>query len=172
MSFDNSRYIFNSFKDYASVVVPQGRVQSDADLNEVFGEIARRIQAGTLDIMGRAAYTQSTPDAFYISPGSSPWVVNIGLGRMYVDGLLAENHGLPPGTWDPALEELSGVPQPQPTTVSDTPSIPFTSQPYLPAAAATSQRCGSISSQRRGSLRLLPRRMETRSDLAAGFGVD
>jgi hypothetical protein len=137
VSFDNSRYIFNPFKDYASVVVPQGRVQSDADLNEVFAEIARRIQAGTLDIMGRAVYTQSTPDAFYISPGSSPWVVNIGFGRMYVDGLLAENHGLPPGTWDPALEELSGVPQPQPTTVSNTPSIPFTSQPYLPAAAAS-----------------------------------
>jgi hypothetical protein len=137
VSFDNSRHIFNPFKDYSSVIMPQGRVQSDADWNELLDEIARRIQAGTLDIMGRAAYTLSTPDAFYISPGSTPWVVNIGLGRMYVDGLLAENHGLPPGTWDPALEELSGVPQPQPTTVSNTPSIPFTSQPYLPAAAAS-----------------------------------
>ncbi len=138
MSFDNSRYTFNPFKDYSSVVLPQGRVQADADWNEFLAERARRIQAGTLDMMGRAAYPLTTPDAFYISQTSpvTPWVVNIGLGRMYVDGLLAENHGLPPGTWDPALEELSGVPQPQSPTVSSTQPtpIPFTSQPYLPAA--------------------------------------
>ena len=136
MSFDNSRYTFNPFKDYSSVVMPQGRVQVDADWNEFLAEMARRIQAGTLDTMGRAAYPLTTPDAFYISQTSpvTPWVVNIGLGRMYVDGLLAENHGLPPGTWDPALEELSGVPQPQPPTVSTSPAILFTQQPYLPAA--------------------------------------
>jgi hypothetical protein len=135
VSFDNSRYTFNPFKDYSSVVMPQGRVQVDADWNEFLAEMARRIQAGTLDTMGRAAYPLTTPDAFYISPGTA-WIVNIGLGRMYVDGLLAENHGPTPGTWDPALEELSGVPQPQPSTASNTPAIPFTSQPYLPAAGA------------------------------------
>jgi hypothetical protein len=135
VSFDNSRYTFNPFKDYSGVVLPQGRVQVDADWNEFLAERARRIQAGTLDMMGRAVYPPTTPDAFYISSGGAAWVVNIGLGRMYVDGLLAENHGPTPGTWDPALEELSGVPQPQPTTVSSSPSIPFTSQPYLPAAA-------------------------------------
>ena len=133
MSFDNSRYTFDPYKNYSSVVMPQGRVQLDADWNEFLAEMARRIQAGTLDTMGRAVYPPTTPDAFYISPGTA-WVVNIGLGRMYVDGLLAENHGLPPGTWDPALEELSGVPQPQSPTVSSTPNIPFTNQPYLPAA--------------------------------------
>jgi hypothetical protein len=133
VSFDNSRYTFDPYKNYSSVVMPQGRVQLDADWNEFLAEMARRIQAGTMDTMGRAVYPPTTPDAFYISPGTA-WVVNIGLGRMYVDGLLAENHGLPPGTWDPALEELSGVPQPQPPTVSSSPSIPFTSQPYLPAA--------------------------------------
>jgi hypothetical protein len=139
VSFDNSRYTFDPFKDYSSVIMPQGRVQSDADWNEFLAERARRIQAGTLDTMGRAAYPLTTPNAFYISASSTPWVVNIGLGRMYVDGLLAENHGPQPGTWDPALEELSGVPQPQPTTVSSTQPtpIPFTSQPYLPAAATS-----------------------------------
>jgi hypothetical protein len=139
VSFDNSRYIFNPFKDYSSVVMPQGRVQVDADWNEFLAEMARRIQAGTLDTMGRAAYPLTTPDAFYISPTSPaiPYVVDIGLGRMYVDGLLAENHGPTPGTWDPALEEMSGVPQPQSPTVTNTPSIPFAQQPYLPAAAAS-----------------------------------
>jgi hypothetical protein len=133
VSFDNSRYTFNPFKDYSSVVMPQGRVQLDADWNEFLAEIARRIQAGTLDTMGRAAYPLTTPDAFYISPGT-PYVVNIGLGRMYVDGLLAENHGLPPGLWDPALEELSGVAQPASPAIGPSPAIPFTQQPYLPAA--------------------------------------
>jgi len=139
VSFDNSRYTFNPFKDYSSVVMPQGRVQLDADWNEFLAEMARRIQAGTLDTMGRAAYPLTTPDAFYISQTSpvTPWVVNIGLGRMYVDGLLAENHGLPPGTWDPALAELSGVPQPQAPTVTTSPAILFTQQPYLPAAGAS-----------------------------------
>lgn len=136
MSFDNSRTIFNPFNDYSSVVMPQGRVQLDADWNEFLAEIARRIQAGALDTMGRAVYPITTPDAFYISPSTTAWVVNIGQGRMYIDGLLAENHG-PIGSalWDPALAELSGAPQPAPASIGNTPSIPFTSQPMFPAAA-------------------------------------
>ncbi|MGD0830502.1 MAG: DUF6519 domain-containing protein [Terracidiphilus sp.] len=136
MSFDNSRYTFNPFKSYSSVVLPQGRVQLDADWNEFLAEIARRIQAGTLDTMGRAVYPVSTPNAFYISGSSTPYVVNIGQGRFYIDGLLAENHGPAPGTWDPALAELSGAPQPAPTSITGTPNIPFTSQPYFPGATA------------------------------------
>ena len=119
MSFDNSRFIFNPFNDYSSVVMPQGRVQLDADWNEFLAEIARRIQAGTLDTMGRAVYPATTPDAFYISPSDTPWVVNIGQGRMYVDGLLAENHGpIGAAQWDPALAELSGSPQPAPAKLA------------------------------------------------------
>lgn len=136
MSFDNSRYLFNPFNDYSGLVMPQGRVQLDADWNEFLAEIARRIQAGTLDIMGRAVYPATTPDAFYISSSGTPWVVNIGQGRIYVDGLMAENHGpIDTALWDPALAELSGAPQPAPSSISGTPSIPFTSQPYFPAAA-------------------------------------
>jgi hypothetical protein len=138
VSFDNSRYIFNSFNNYSSVVMPQGRVQLDADWNEWLSEIARRIQAGTLDTMGRAVYPLTTLNAFYISGSSNPSAITIGLGRMYVDGLLAENHGaLSASTpWDPALAELSGSPQPAPTSVGPTPNdTPYTSQPYLPGAA-------------------------------------
>ena len=135
MSFDNSRYTFNPFNSYSSVVMPQGRVQLDADWNEFLAEIARRIQAGTLDIVGRAVYSKATtPNAFYISPSSAPWVVNIGQGRMYIDGLLVENHGPTPGAWDPALTELSGSPQPAPPSITGTPNIPYTSQPYFPGA--------------------------------------
>jgi hypothetical protein len=141
VSFDNSRSTFNPFNNYASVVMPQGRVQLDADWNEFLAEIARRIQAGTLDTVGRAVYPATTPNAFYISASSTPWLVDIGLGRMYVDGLLAENHG-PIGSalWDPALAELSGSPQPAPPSISGTPSIPFNQQipSYFPGATLPS----------------------------------
>src|ERR1700733_2359113 len=114
----------------------QGRVQLDADWNEWLAEVSRRIQAGTLDIMGHAAYPPTTPSAFLITATSgTPNDVTIGCGRMYVDGLLAENHGLPANaSWDPALAELSGSPQP-PNPGNPNP-IDFTQQPYLPGAVA------------------------------------
>src|SRR5271169_165899 len=119
MSFDSSRFTFDPWKDFSGVVMPQGRVQLDSDWNEWLAELSRRIQAGTLDTMGRAAYPATTPYAFEIT-ASSPGGVNqisIGPGRMYVDGLLAENHGDPTAAvWDPALAELSGSPQPPPAT--------------------------------------------------------
>src|SRR5579871_2140694 len=99
MSFDCSRFTFNPLNDYLGVVMQQGRVQLDSDWNEWQAQFARRIQAGTLDIVGRAAYPiKITPDAFKITPSSdngAPTVM-IGPGRMYVDGLLAENHGAVP----------------------------------------------------------------------------
>ncbi len=134
MSFDNSRFTFNPWKDYSGVVMQQGRVQLDSDWNEWLAELSRRIQAGTLDTMGRAAYPATTPYAFQITASSSGGtnVLTIGPGRMYVDGLLAENHGDPKAaTWDPALAEMSDSPQPPPAT--ETGAIDFTQQPYMPA---------------------------------------
>ena len=116
MSFDTSRFTFDPFKNYSGVVMEQGRVQLDSDWNDWLAELSRRIQAGTLDILGRAAYPPTTPYAFLISFIGGK--LTIGPGRMYVDGLLAENHGDPAaGTWDPALAELSGSPQPPPPAV-------------------------------------------------------
>ena len=139
MAFDNSRFTFDPWKNYSGVVMEQGRVQLDSDWNEWHAEIARRIQAGTLDIMGHAAYPATTPAAFQITASSSPNTVLIGCGRMYVDGLLAENHGLPANArWDPALAELSGSPQPPPQPPppsSSSNTIDFAHQPYLPGAS-------------------------------------
>jgi len=136
VSFDNSRFTFNPTKDYSGVVMQQGRVQLDADWNEWLAELSRRIQAGTLDTMGRAAYPATTPYAFQIT-ASSPAGSNaltIGPGRMYVDGLLAENHGDPKTVqWDPALGEMSDSPQPPPA--SETGAIGYTEQPYMPAGS-------------------------------------
>src|SRR5262252_3360146 len=112
----------------------QGRVQLDADWNEWLAELMRRMQAGTLDILGRAVYPATTPYAFQIavsSPGGKN-TLTIGPGRMYVDGLLAENHGDPAAVqWDPALGEMSNTPQPPPAT--ETGAIDYTQQPYMPA---------------------------------------
>jgi len=136
VSFDTSRFTFDPFKNYSGVVMEQGRVQLDSDWNDWLAELTRRIQAGTLDILGRAAYPPTTPSAFLISFIGGK--LTIGPGRMYVDGLLAENHGDPAaGTWDPALAELSGSPQPPPAT--EIGAIDFSSQPWLPGVTLPGQ---------------------------------
>ena len=105
MSFDSSRFTFNPRRDFLGVVMEQGRVQLDSDWNEWQAEFARRIQAGTLDILGPSAYPVNiTPNAFQITAtsGSGGNQITIGAGRYYVDGLLAENHGpQASAAWDP-----------------------------------------------------------------------
>jgi hypothetical protein len=133
VSFDNSRITFNPWNDYSGVVSEQGRVQSDADWNEALAEVSRRIQAGTLDTMGQAVYPATTPFAFQIVPNAGG-SVTIGRGRMYVDGILVENHGaLDDASWDPSLAEKSGSPQPPPA--SDANPVPYETQPYMMADA-------------------------------------
>lgn len=134
MSFDISRSTFRPRKNFLGVVMQQGRVQLDSDWNEWQSEFSRRIQAGTLDTMGRAVYPASTPNAFRITagPGSNGGqTLTIGAGRYYVDGLLAENHGPEAqSAWDPALAELSGAPAYSTTTAA----TDYTQQPFLPGA--------------------------------------
>jgi Family of unknown function (DUF6519) len=140
VSFDNSRITFDSWKDYIGPVVEQGRVQSDADWNEWLAELSRRIQAGTLDAMGHAVYPATTPYAFQIAAGNAEGTntINIGVGRMYVDGIVVENHGdRKTAVWDPALDELSNSPQPPPVPVGElgsSNSISYDNQPYNPGA--------------------------------------
>ena len=136
MSFDSSRFTFKPWRDFLGVVMEQGRVQLDSDWNEWQAEFTRRLQAGTLDTIGPAAYPANiTPNAFQITAsGSSGNQITIGAGRYYVDGFLAENHGTESAAaWDPALAELSGAPFIQP--FSDV-TVNYTGQPYYPNAPA------------------------------------
>jgi hypothetical protein len=119
MTFDCSRFTFHPWKDFFGVVMQQGRVQLDSDWNEWVAELARRLQAGTMDTVGRAVVPRTTPNGFRILAAGG--VLTIGPGRIYVDGLLAENHGAPPLQWDAALAEFAG-----------TTDLPFFDQPYLP----------------------------------------
>jgi hypothetical protein len=145
MAFDVSRFTFDAWKDYFGVVMEQGRVQTDADWNEWIAEFRRRIDAGTLDILGRAVVPATTPDAFGITVPTGGNDLTIGCGRMYVDGLLVENHGpwvngaydMANAVWDPALEEMSGAPQPPPPAGQGQ-SVDFTQQRYFPGASLAS----------------------------------
>jgi hypothetical protein len=67
VSFDTSRFTFDPFKNYTGVVMEQGRVQLDSDWNDWLAQLLRRIQAGTLDMLGHAAYPPTTPYAFLIT---------------------------------------------------------------------------------------------------------
>jgi hypothetical protein len=125
MSGDYSRIGFDPWLDDLGVLLQQGRPLTDRDWNDLVFQLTRRIHAGTLDTIGVAVYPAQTPDAFKIA--ASGGAITIGRGRMYVDGILAENHGhLNAGstlTWDARLAELfAGDP------------LPYDLQPYYPDA--------------------------------------
>jgi hypothetical protein len=123
MSGDYSRKTFDPKRDFSGVLMQQGRVQLDADWNEMIGIISRRLRAETTDIIGRGTVPKETPDGFKIEVAGGK--LTIGRGRIYVDGLLAENHGNAPLEFDPVLAEQRG-----------TLAIPYNEQPYFPNVAA------------------------------------
>lgn len=122
MSSDFSRQRFDPHNDFAAVLMQQGRVLLDADWNEGVEILDRRLRAETLDTLGPAVVPTTTPQGFEI--GLSGSSLTIGPGRMYVHGLLADNHGGAPLAWDARLAELRGG------------AIAYAAQPYLPDAAS------------------------------------
>ena len=93
----------------------------DADCNELIEIIDRRWRSETIDIISHCIVPNTTPDAFLITP-AAPGAFDIGIGRMYVDGIQVENHGLPPLAYQADLGEMRG-----------TAPVPYADQPYLPA---------------------------------------
>jgi hypothetical protein len=121
MSGDYSRQRFNPKNDFSGVLQQQGRVQLDADWNELVEILDRRWRAETTDIIGRCIVPKETPEGFKIEAAGGTFT--IGRGRIYVDGLLAENHGKQPLKFDRVLAEEQGkLP------------LPYTEQPYFPNA--------------------------------------
>lgn len=132
MSGDYSRVRFDSSLDIAQVLMQQGRVQLDSDWNEWAAALDRRFRAESVDTFGVqpnpgftgvAVVSPQTPDAFKIAAAGGK--ITIGRGRMYVDGLLAENHGGGTLEFDPVLAELRGQT-----------GLAYDLQPYLPAPPA------------------------------------
>lgn len=132
MSGDYSRVRFDPRVDIAGVLMQQGRVQLDSDWNEWVAVLERRLRAETVDIFGVstvpgvsgvAVVSPQTPDAFKID--ATGGAITIGRGRMYVDGLLAENHGGGAPEFDPLLSEPRGQT-----------ALNYDQQPYFPAPPA------------------------------------
>ena len=128
MGADLSRVRFDARRDHAGVVLQQGRLLLDADWNELVAIVERRIRAEAADldspgpaagIAGVAVVPRTTPDAFKVTLAGG--ALSIGRGRMYVDGLLAENHGVGPDEFEPLLREPRG-----------TLDTPYDKQPYFP----------------------------------------
>ncbi|MDF5753132.1 DUF6519 domain-containing protein [Spongiactinospora sp. TRM90649] len=122
MSADLSRVRFDALRDFSSVGSQQGRVWLDADFNEQVAITDRRLRAQAVDLTpGRVAVSRRTPDGFRISLSGGK--MSIGAGRMYVDGLVAENHG-DTVAFDPVLAEPNG-----------TDEVEYGKQPYWPVPA-------------------------------------
>jgi len=121
MSSDISRQRFNPRNNFNSVLMQQGRVQLDADWNEWNEMLDRRWRSETIDIIGRGVVPLETPNGFEIQVSGG--TLTIGRGRIYVDGLQAENHGGGTAEFDPVLGEERGVDP-----------IPYDEQPYFPNA--------------------------------------
>jgi hypothetical protein len=123
MGADLSRVRLNPLLDYAGVELKQGGVLLDADANELMAIVDRRLRALASDTLGPATVSSTTPDGFKITVAGGS--LQIGKGRLYVGGLLAENHG----AVDPAkrmFDSLLAEPQ-------YTDPIRYAAQPYLPS---------------------------------------
>jgi len=128
MGADLSRIRSNPLLDFAGVELKQGGVVLDADFNELVAIVDRRMRAAASDILGRSTVSSTTPDAFKLTPVAGG--LQIGKGRLYVDGLLAENHGVPSDDaakkgFDDLLAE-----------VTYTDLYTYATQPYLPSPPA------------------------------------
>jgi hypothetical protein len=133
MAGDYTRFTFKPPRDYSGVFKQQGRVDLDADFNELIEIIDRRWRSETLDIISHCIVPNTTPDAFLITP-TAMGAFDIGIGRMYVDGIQVENHGLPPLEYQADLGEMRGT---APISYGDQPYLPTPLPPALAAAANT-----------------------------------
>ncbi len=128
MGADVSGNRFNALDDFAGVEIKQGGLLLDADFNVSRAVTDRRLRAEASDILGPSTVSSITPDAFRIIAAAG--TLSIAKGRLYVDGLLAENHGATSA--DPAKTLFDPV-MGEPTFVDP---IDYAEQPYLPNAPA------------------------------------
>lgn len=127
MSGDYSRISFDPHQHDLGVLLQQGRPLSDDDWNALVLQLRHRLHAGSLDTFGPAVVPMQTPAAFGISFNGGS--LEIGVGRIYVDGMLAENHGNGDPLWDARLEQSIGS---LPALYDDPATPPVRQQPYYP----------------------------------------
>ncbi|HEX7677015.1 MAG TPA: DUF6519 domain-containing protein, partial [Thermoanaerobaculia bacterium] len=94
MASDRSRFSFDEAQRYRSVIVQQGRVLLDSDLNEAQDILAEETRVEALDFVGPSG----TPDDGYKISIPSPTAnfdFGIGAGTMYVGGIRVSVPGDP-----------------------------------------------------------------------------
>lgn len=129
MASDISRIRSNPLLDVAGVTLKQGGVVLDADVNELVDVLDRRLRALASDVLGRSTVSQTTPNAFKLSVLGG--MLMIAKGRLYVDGLLAENHG---AASTAAAEQVFDALMAEPAFLN---AIRHDQQPYLPPPPAS-----------------------------------
>ncbi|GAB4070843.1 hypothetical protein KHC28_05900 [Ancylobacter sonchi] len=135
MSGDYSRNGFDARRHFSVVRLQQGRVGLDSDWNEQADIVERRQRAHTVDLVGRQGVPRETADGFRITLGSSGGrpTLGIGRGRIYVHGLLAENHNGPQLSFD--LSTLKADGRSAVGILGETlgpATLDYASQPYWP----------------------------------------
>jgi putative cofactor-binding repeat protein len=141
MAADLSRVRFDARNDHSGVRLEQGRLFLDADWNAFGDLVERRMRAMAADlgsegpiagVAGVAVVPATTPHAFEIAyvpadpVGQTPADLQLGPGRLYVDGRIAENHGLLAGVAEePSTDPLLGDPR-------ELRVRSYLDQPYLP----------------------------------------
>lgn len=135
MTLDISGRTFDPRDNHNELLLAQGKLSLDSEQNEAALARDRRWRVGTMDLVGRAGYPAWLPDSFRITIGPGGGL-RIGVGRMYVDGFLAENHGL-----SAADGGTEGFDAPHAELRSSTP-VPFDRQPYLPGGTAPDPASG------------------------------
>lgn len=88
MKSDISRQTFNRRKHYSKVIMQQGRVQIDADWNELQDIQAHRGETQARDMIGPSGAPLSGGFEVTFTPDGSDLVISP--GSMYVDGILCE----------------------------------------------------------------------------------
>lgn len=107
MTVDISRKSFDPRRHTAWTTTMQGRVATDAPVNENQFQRDRRVRALLADVAGRCGYPEILPDSFKI--GIAGGALTIAPGRYYVDGHLADNFGAGAALFDPVLSEERGA---------------------------------------------------------------
>ncbi len=91
MKGDFTRFSHQPRRDYAAVLMQQGRVTLDADWNEQLAIEDHRWRVQTIDTIGQAcAPVDAAGFGLSFTPDGTDLI--IGEGRIYIDGLLVENH--------------------------------------------------------------------------------
>ena len=97
MKADLTRDTFHPLKHFARVLMQQGRVQLDADMNEQAAILLRYLQTLAADLIGPAGGPEANLGFTIIPlPGNpNPPDVQIGFGNYYVNGVLCQAEYIP-----------------------------------------------------------------------------